>query len=132
MLRAAAVLSCVLGAGFGLFDIPAIASVARGDGVWYFIGWPTYGKGPFEQLGIPTSVPLLVGFLLVAVAEVIVGLLLWKGRHVGSVLAIVLLPIELAYWIGFALPVGPVLGLARSVLVILGERRRPRVSFGVG
>ena len=126
MLRAAAVLSWVLAAGFGLFDIPAIASVARGDGVWYFIGWPTYGDGPFEQLGIPTSVPLLVGFLLVAVAEVIVGLLLWKGRHVGSVLAIVLLPIELAYWIGFALPVGPVLGLARTVLVILGERRRAR------
>jgi hypothetical protein len=124
MLRAAAVLSWVLGAGFGLFDIPAIASVARGAGVWYFIGWPTYGEGPFEQLGIPTSVPLLVGFLLVAVAEVIVGVLLWKGRRLGSVLAIVLLPIELAYWIGFALPVGPVLGLARTVLVILGERRR--------
>jgi hypothetical protein len=126
MLRAAAVLSWVLAVGFGSFDIPAIASVARGDDVWYFIGWPTYGDGPFEQLGIPTSVPLLVGFLLVAVAEVIVGLLLWKGRRVGSVLSIVLLPIELAYWIGFALPVGPVLGLVRTVLVILGERRRAR------
>jgi hypothetical protein len=124
MLRAAAVISWVLAAGFGLPDIPAIASVARGDGVWHFLGWPTYGDGPFEQLGFPTSVPLLVGFLLVAVTEAIMGGLLWTGRRIGSVLAIVLLPIELSFWIGFALPFGPVLGLLRTVLIILGERKR--------
>jgi hypothetical protein len=32
------VLSCALGLMFGLPDIPALASVGRGDGVWYFLG----------------------------------------------------------------------------------------------
>ena len=80
MLRTAAVLCWVLAAGFGLPGIPAIASVARGDGVWTFFGYPTYGHGPFERMGIPTTVPLLVAFLLVAVAEVGVGVLLWTRR----------------------------------------------------
>jgi hypothetical protein len=55
MLRAAAVLCWLLAAGFGLPDIPAFANVARGDGVWYFMGFPTYGHGPFEQIVIPTT-----------------------------------------------------------------------------
>jgi hypothetical protein len=123
VLRGAAVLCWLLAAGFGLPDIPAIASVARGEGVWYFMGFPTYGDGPFEQIGIATTVPLLVAFLLVAVAEVVAGVLLWIGRRAGSVLAIVLLPVELVFWIGFALPLGPVIGLARTVLIVLAGRR---------
>ncbi len=123
MLRTAAVLCWLLAAGFGLPDIPAIAHVARGDGVWYFMGFPTYGHGPFEQIGLPTTVPLLVAFLLVAVAEVVAGVLLWNGRRAGSVLANVLLPVELVFWIGFALPFGPILGLLRTLLIILAARR---------
>jgi hypothetical protein len=123
MRRAAAVLCWLLAAGFGLPDIPAIANVARGDGVWYFMGFPTYGHGPFEQIGIPTTVPLLVAFLLVAVAEAVAGVLLWNGRRAGSVLANVLLPIELVFWIGFALPFGPIIGLARTILIIIATRR---------
>jgi hypothetical protein len=122
MLRTAAVLCWLLAAGFGLPDVFAIASVARGNGVWIFLGYPTYGDGPFEDVGIPTTVPLLVGFLLVAVAQVVVGVLLWRRRRSGVVGALVLLPFELAYWIGFALPLGPVLGLIRTVLVLLAQR----------
>ena len=95
MLRTAAVLCWVLATGFGLPGIPAIASVARGDGVWTFFGYPTYGHGPFERMGIPTTVPLLVAFLLVAVAEVGVGVLLWTGRRAAPVAALVLLPVEM-------------------------------------
>jgi hypothetical protein len=35
------------------------------------------------------------------------------------VLAVALLPFELAFWIGFALPLGPPLGLARAILVTM-------------
>lgn len=123
MFRAAAVLCWLLAAGFGLPGIPAIAHVARGEGLWYFMGFPAYGHGPFEQIGIPTTVPLLVAFLLVAVAEVVAGVLLWIGRRAGAVLAHILRPIELVFWIGFALPFGPVIGLARTVLIVLAARR---------
>ncbi|HEY1345797.1 MAG TPA: hypothetical protein VGF54_12465 [Streptosporangiaceae bacterium] len=120
MLRAAAVLAWFAGLGFGLPCIYAIWYFAdRGD-VWTFLGFPTYGAGPFEDIGIATTMPLLVLFLLVCVAELAAGWLLWQRRRTGAVLALALLPLEFAFWIGFALPVGPALGLARTVLVVLG------------
>jgi hypothetical protein len=41
-----------------------------------------------------------------------------------------LLPLEFAFWIGFALPLGPVVGLARPVLVFMAwsSLRGPRPS----
>jgi hypothetical protein len=120
MMRAAAVLAWFAGLGFGLPCTYAIWYFAdRGD-VWTFLGFPTYGGGPFENIGIKTTVPLLVLFLLVCVAELGAGWLLWHHRRAGAVLALALLPAELAFWIGFALPAGPALGLARTVLVLLG------------
>jgi hypothetical protein len=130
MIRAAAVLAWVAGLGFGLPCTYAIWYFAdRGD-VWTFLGFPTYGGGPFEDIGIETTVPLLAVFLLVCVAEVAAGWLLWQHRRAGAVLALALLPAEFAFWIGFALPLGPVLGLARTVLVLaswssLSRRRAP-------
>jgi uncharacterized SAM-binding protein YcdF (DUF218 family) len=99
----------------------------RSGHVWIFLGFPTYGAGLFEDIGIQTTVPLLilfllVLFLLVCAAELIAGWLLWQHRHAGAVLALALLPPELAFWIGFDLPAGPVLGLARTALVLLGWR----------
>lgn len=83
-------------------------------------GLPDLRRGPFEDIGLKTTVPLLVLFLLVCAAEVLAGWLLWQRRRAGAVLALALLPLEFAFWIGFALPAGPVLGLARTALVLLG------------
>jgi len=110
LLRTAAVCSAACGLGFGLPAVYAPVYFARHDRVWTFAGFPAYGEGPFEDVGVPTSVPLLVGFALVCVAEVGAAALLWRGRRSGSVLAIALLPAEFAFWIGFALPFGPPLG----------------------
>lgn len=81
--------------------------------VWQFMGFPAYGHGPFEKIGIPATVPLLAGFAVVCGAEVIAGRLLWRGS--GKKLSLALLPFEIAYWIGFALPFGPVLGVGRVI-----------------
>jgi len=54
--------------------------------------FPAYGRGPFERVGIPTTVPLLAAFLLVCILEAVAGSLLWRGSMVGTVLALVLLP----------------------------------------
>jgi len=43
-------------------------------------------------------------------------------QRAGAVLAPALLPVEFAFWIGFTLPVGPPVGLARTALVLLGWR----------
>ena len=78
--RTAAVLAWIPGVGFGLFAVPAIWYFARHHSVWVSLGYPTYGHGPFEDIGIPTSLPLLVSFLLVCLAEVVLGWLLWRGH----------------------------------------------------
>jgi hypothetical protein len=116
MVRLAAVLSIIL--GLGLPGAYGIRHLSRTGEVWTFLGFPTYGEGPFERIGIRTTVPLLVAFLGVCGLEVVTGWLLWRGRRAGAVLAVALLPFELAFWIGFALPFGPPLGLARAILVI--------------
>ena len=46
------------------------------------------------------------------------GVLLWQGAGAAVWLALALLPFELVFWIGFALPFGPLLGLARTALVV--------------
>ena len=118
MNRAAAVCSVVLGLGFGLPGAYGAWYYARHGEVWTFLGFPTYGDGPFERWGLPTSTALLLGFVTVCAAEVVVGVLLWRDSETAPWLALALLPVELVFWVGFALPFGPLLGLARTVLVV--------------
>ena len=119
MNKGAAACSLLLGLGFGLPGVYGAWYFARQSEVWTFLGFPTYGDGPFERWGISTSVPLLVGFVLVCAAEVVVGVLLWADVTAAPWLALALLPVELVFWVGFALPFGPLLGLARTVLVVV-------------
>ncbi|MBX7112238.1 MAG: hypothetical protein K1X87_10400 [Dehalococcoidia bacterium] len=121
---AAGLVSIFLGVGFGLPGVAGARHFARTGDVWTFLGFPTYGDGPFEHLGIPTSTALLVAFVAVCVAEVAVGVLLVMGRPLARTLGFGLLPIELVFWVGFALPVGPPLGLLRTILLVISMRAR--------
>jgi hypothetical protein len=87
-------------------------------------GFPTYGKGPFESAGITVSVPLLGAFVVVCATEVVTAGLLWRGSRAGTRLALWLLPAELVFWTGFALPFGPPLALARTITIIYANRQR--------
>jgi hypothetical protein len=118
MAKWAAVLGCLVGLGFGLPCVFGIRYFSSHGQVWTFMGFPTYGGGPFERVGLETTLPLLVGFLLVCIMEIVDAWLLWRGSSSGAVLALGLLPFELAFWIGFALPFGLVVGVSRTVLVI--------------
>lgn len=119
MRWAAGAVSMVLGLGFGIPCAVGIRHVAQTGQVWTFLGFPTYGDGPFERIGITTSTALLVGFLAVCAAEVALAVMLWTGAPHAAVLGYALLPFELLFWIGFALPLGPPLGAARTVLALL-------------
>ena len=119
MVTAAGLCSVVLGLGFGLPAVFGTLHFAQTGEVWFLMGFPSYGGGPFERLGLPTSVPLLLGFVLVCLAEVAVGVMLLLGLPCASTFAYLLLPFEFAYWIGFALPFGPPLGIARTILLLL-------------
>lgn len=119
MRAVAGSLSVVLGMGFGLPCIFGIIQFRRTGEVWTFMGFPTYGDGPFQRVGVETSTGLLVAFLGVCLAEVVAGAMIWSEAPGAKVLSLVLLPFEFAFWIGFALPLGPPLGIARTVLVLL-------------
>lgn len=123
MTRAAAILAWISGLGFGIPGVIGLRYFAQHGQIWTFMGFPTYGGGPFESWGIPTSVALMSGFIAVCAAEVVVGFLLWTGKTSGLWAALVPLPFEVIYWIGFALPFGPILGLTRSALVIIALAR---------
>ncbi len=119
MRTAAAAMSLILGLGFGVPCAFGIRHFAQTKEIWTFLGFPAYGHGPFERFGIQTSIPLLVGFLVVCLAEVVVGVLIGTGARYAPILSYALLPFEFAFWIGFALPFGPPLGLARVALLFL-------------
>ena len=119
-IRAAAVLWWINGIGFGIFCIPAIREVAAGRAIPIVMGFPAYGHGPFERVGVETTVPLLVGFLVVCVVEVVAGALLWGGSTVGAIMSFVVLPFAAVYWWGFALPFGPVLAIVAVALTVAG------------
>jgi hypothetical protein len=47
------------------------------------------------------------------------GWLLWTGKRSGALLEFGLLPVEAAFWYGFALPIPPLLAIAPVVLTIV-------------
>ncbi|MEZ4671791.1 MAG: hypothetical protein R3E39_28130 [Anaerolineae bacterium] len=119
LLRVAAFLHWFVAIGFGVFCIPAIRNLLAGRDIPMVMGFPAYGRGPFERAGIPTTVPLLAGFLVVCILEGVAGYLLWQGSMSGAVLALVLLPVGAIFWWGFALPIPPICAVIWTVLILV-------------
>ena len=126
-MKVASVLSWVNGVGFGLPGVYGIAHLARHGTVARFMGFPSYGEGPFERVGIKSTVPLLSTFVAVCAAECVAGGLLWHNRRSGAVLSLALLPVESVFWVGFALPIPPAFAAVRtgSVLWNRSSWKRP-------
>lgn len=118
-MRTAAALSWMSGLGFGVPGIYAIWYLVDRGSIASLMGYPVYGDGVFENYGVSTSVTLLVAFLAVCVAECVAGWLMWGYSRSGAILALALLPFGLVFWIGFSLPFGPILAIARTTLILM-------------
>src|SRR5664279_2641803 len=77
-MRAGAALAAFSGLMFGIPGVFGMWHLAQTGEVWTFLGFPTYGKGPFETAGIPTSMPLQGAFVVVCTTEVVTASLLWR------------------------------------------------------
>ena len=91
------------GVGFGVPCLAGIRHLAETGEVWQYLGFPTYGDGPFDNIGVRTTVPLLAGFLAVCVAEVSLAIAIVRQSPWAAKASNTLMPFELAYWTGFAL-----------------------------
>jgi hypothetical protein len=70
-----------------------------------------FSRGAFVAL-------LAISFVL-AFAQGWAAWLLWAGKRSGALLQFGLLPVEAAFWYGFALPIPPLLAIVRLVLTAL-------------
>ena len=90
-------------------------------------GQTSLAVGLFDMYAGPWSsrfpddrvIALLLVYFGLALAAVVSGWLLWEMRKAGAVLNLGLLPVEAVFWIGFALPVPWLFGIARVALVAL-------------
>jgi hypothetical protein len=114
----AGVLSILTGLGFGIPGVVGARHLARTGEIWMFLGFPTY-SGPFERFGIEVSVGLITWFVVVCALEIILGVLLLTGWQPALWLSLALLPLEIVFWLGFALPFGFVLGSARAIVIVI-------------
>jgi hypothetical protein len=116
----AATLTWVYAAGFGLSTIPVVAFLLRHGRLPVFAGlFESYG-GPWSaRLHPRVFVLLLMAFLVLTMMVAWAAWLVWNGSKVGAVITLVLLPVEAMFWVGFALPIPWLIGVARVVLLSL-------------
>lgn len=75
--------------------------------------------GPFETLGIDALIVAGLVFVLVSALKFLAAYWLWNLRLDGAVLELILLGVSAIFWYGFALPFGPLVGVAQIVLLAL-------------
>ena len=114
----AAVLTWVYAAGFGIPVAYVAPHLVRHGTLPTFMGmFPMYGGPWSSRVGTPALVALLISFAVLTLAAAWAGWLVWQGSRTGAVLSLALLPIEAVFWIGFALPIPWVFGVARVALL---------------
>lgn len=111
----------LVAAGFGV-PAPLVAShYLRERTLPRFMDlFPMYG-GPFSDRVSPEVFAVLLGlFAALCALEAYAAWLLWNGAQVGALLTLALLPIEIVFWAGFAVPFPPLIAVARLGLLAAG------------
>ena len=75
--------------------------------------------GPFEKLGLDPLIVAGIGFIIVSALKILAAYWLWGARMDGAVLELILLGLSAIFWYGFALPLGPILGVIQVILLAL-------------
>jgi hypothetical protein len=127
--RAAAVLTWIYAAAFGIPAIPVAVYLQRRGVLPEFEDlFPMYGGPWSSRFGPDTFVVLLLAFLAVALVAAWAAWLVWRGSRRGALLSLGLLPVEAVFWLGFALPVPWLLGVLRAALLALAWTSMPTTA----
>lgn len=120
-LNVSAALMWLVAFGFGLPSPFVAVHLLRERRLPIFMGlFPAYGGGFFERWSPEIFAVLLGLFAAVSAVEAVAAYLLWQGELLGAAITIALLPIEIFFWAGFALPIPPLVGVIRIALLAIG------------
>jgi hypothetical protein len=116
--------------------ITAVAVVFLVDAVMWLVGMvptlyyalqhrslpilPPIGRlldGPFSRLGIDALIVSGIIYIVVSAMKMLAAYWLWNSRLDGAIFGLILLGLSSIFWYGFALPLGPLLGIVELVLV---------------
>jgi len=116
----AAVLTWVYAAGFGIPAVYVVPHLVRNGTLPTFLDlFPMYGGPWSSRVEVRTLVVLLISFLVLTLVAAWAGWLVWNGSRSGAMLSLALLPVEAVFWLGFALPIPWVFGVARVAFLAL-------------
>lgn len=73
--------------------------------------------GPFERLGLDSLIVAGVLYVMVSGLKILAAYWLQNARMDGAILELLLLGMSAIFWYGFALPIGPILGISQVVLL---------------
>jgi len=121
--RAAAVVTWVYAALFGLPALPIAVSEARTGELPWVWDWFQAFSGPWTVGTDPVVIAeLLLGFFVLTLVASFSGWWLFRGQQRGAILNLSVMVAEMAFWFGFALVFPWVFGLARIGLIALAWR----------
>jgi hypothetical protein len=125
--RSVAVVTWVYAAMFGVPAVPVAIFLAQKGRLPSLWGLFDMYAGPWSsRLTDDRVIALLLTYAGLVLVAVWSGWLLWRGRKAGAALNLGLLPLEAVFWIGFALPIPWLFGIARIALVSMSVvQRRP-------
>lgn len=129
--RTAALVTWTYTAMFGIPAVPVAIFLAEQGRLPSLLGLFDLYAGPWSsRVDDDRVVGLLLAYAGLVLAAAVSGWLMWEMRRAGAVLNLGLIPVEAVFWIGFALPIPWLFGIARVALVCLawpefsGSRRR--------
>ncbi len=119
--RGVAILTWTYAAGFGGAAIPVAAYLSQNGTLPRFLDvFTMYGEGSLSERLSDTGLTVaMLAFFMVTLAASWAAWLLWTGSKFGAVFALLLLPVEVWFWIGFALPLPWLFGVLRLLLIAM-------------
>lgn len=117
--RAAAMVSLAYAGAFGIPTAPIAVYLRQNGRLPSFFGLFDMMAGPWSARQSPESFTMRLGaFFAVTSLVALSGWLMLRERRGGRAMNLALMPIEAAFWIGFALPIPWMIAVARASLVI--------------
>jgi hypothetical protein len=116
----AAILYCWFGLSFLVSSQLIVISTLRNGQLPVVLGIEMLAGPLLQRYGRDAVLAATVPWGIVNVLEMLAGYWLWKSRKQGGVLALVLFPVGMIFWIGYALPIMVVIGPLRVLLVARG------------